>query len=127
MAVMAREQWTDERLDDLTKRVDRGFDESKVEIRDLRSDMNKGFERVDKDFERVDADIREVRAEIGGVRSDMKTGFDEVNARFDGLNARFDAMQRNFDSMQRVVLIGFVTLFASIAASVIGGILATQL
>ncbi len=71
MAVMAREAWTDERLDD------------------LQSEMHKGFERVD-------TDIRE-------LRSDMNT---------------------RFDSMQRTMIIGFVTLFASIAASVIGGVFA---
>ena len=70
MAVMAREAWTDERLDDLSARMEKGFDEVKGEIRELRS---------------------------------------ETNARF--------------DSMQRTMIIGFVTL----NASVIGGLLATQL
>lgn len=36
MAVMAREAWTDERLDDLNKRVDEGFGEVREEIRVLR-------------------------------------------------------------------------------------------
>jgi len=36
---MAREAWTDERLDDLAKRMDRGFDEVKGEIRDLRLEV----------------------------------------------------------------------------------------
>jgi hypothetical protein len=41
MAVMmAREVWTDERLDDLANRMDRGFDEVKGEVRDLRTEMN---------------------------------------------------------------------------------------
>jgi hypothetical protein len=95
MTVMAREAWTDERLDDLSVHVDRRFDQ-----------VDQRFDQVDQRFERVEADIRE-------LRSDMKTGFAEVNARF--------------DSMQRTMIIGFVTLFASIVASVIGGVLATQL
>jgi len=37
---MAREAWTDERLDDLAKRVDTGFTEVKGEIRDLRSEVS---------------------------------------------------------------------------------------
>lgn len=81
MAVMAREAWTDERLDDLNARVEKGFD-------------------------RVDTDIRE-------LRSEMKTGFAEVNGRI--------------DSMQRTMIIGFVTLIGSVVASVLGGILITQL
>jgi hypothetical protein len=70
MAVMAREAWTDGRLDDLANRMDKGFDEVKGEVRDLRSEMN-----------------------------------------------------ARFDSMQRTMIIGFVTL----NASVIGGLIATQL
>jgi hypothetical protein len=77
MAVMARETWTDERLDDLTKRMDKGFDEVKGEVGELRKEMN---------------------------------------SRFSSIDARFDAMQRT-------MIIGF----ASIAASVIGALLATSL
>ena len=88
MAVMVRETWTDERLDDLANRMDRGFDEVKGEIRDLRIEMK-------------------------GQRS-------EVNQRFDSMNQRFDAMDQRFDSMQRTMIIGFVTMSASIIAALIG-------
>jgi DNA anti-recombination protein RmuC len=102
MVVMAREAWTDERLDDLSTHVDRRFDQV-----DQRFDqVDQRFDQVDQRFERVEADIRE-------LRSDMKAGFAEVNARF--------------DSMQRTMIIGFVTLIGSVVASVLGGILITQL
>ena len=39
MAVMAREEWTDKRLDDLNKKVDDGFKEMRTEFRALRSEM----------------------------------------------------------------------------------------
>lgn len=39
MAVMAREVWTDERLDDLNKRVDEGFKENREEFRAVRSEI----------------------------------------------------------------------------------------
>jgi hypothetical protein len=74
MAVMVREAWTDERLGDLAKRMDRGFDEVKGEVKELRSEMNDRFATVDA----------------------------------------------RFDSMQRTMIIGFVTL----NASVIGGLFA---
>ena len=51
MAVMAREKSTDERLDDLTGRVDRGFAEVKGEVRDLRGEMNDRFNSVDSRFD----------------------------------------------------------------------------
>lgn len=43
MAVMARESWTDERLDD------------------FRDNVNERFDRVESRIDRVDADIREMR------------------------------------------------------------------
>lgn len=89
MAVMARERWTDERLD-------KSFDRLDADLREMRVEMRKGFERVDRKFERVDGKFDEMQSEM---------------------NARFD-------SLQRTMFIGFVTLFASIAASVIGGIFA---
>ena len=52
MAVMMqpREKWTDERLDDLSKKVDDGFADTKAEMR--------------TGFARIDADIREMRREM---------------------------------------------------------------
>jgi ribosome recycling factor len=66
MTVMPREAWTDERLDDLAKRMDKGFDEVKGEIRQLRTTM--------------DANASELRKE---TRTD-----------FDSIHARLDSMQR---------------------------------
>ncbi len=43
-----RDKWSDERMDDLNRRVENGFN-------------------------RVDADLREIRAEIGGLRSELHT------------------------------------------------------
>jgi hypothetical protein len=52
-----RKAWTDERLDDLTRRMDRGFD-------------------------RVDRDIRDLRTEL---RTEMDTRFGRLEARFDSM------------------------------------------
>lgn len=60
------EKWTDERLDDLNAKVDRGFAETKAEMRE--------------GFARVDGDIRELRT--------------EMNARFEKVDERFDALNR---------------------------------
>ncbi|MEX2106733.1 MAG: hypothetical protein WD810_07520 [Solirubrobacterales bacterium] len=66
-----REAWTDERLDDLSQRMDRGFD-------------------------RLDTDIREVRTEM---------------------NTRFDVMDARMDGMQRTIIVGFVSVLASVIAT----------
>ncbi|HET7590360.1 MAG TPA: hypothetical protein VFK14_09315 [Solirubrobacterales bacterium] len=68
MAVMAREAWTDARLDDLKENVNQRFDEV-----DRRFDeVDRRFDQVDKRFDRVEADIRELR--VG-----MKEGFDAMH------------------------------------------------
>ena len=54
---MQRLAWTDERLDDLSGRMDLGFDRVDRDIRDLRGEMNAGF-----------ADLR---GEINALRSLM--------------------------------------------------------
>ncbi|MFL5873289.1 MAG: hypothetical protein ACJ75T_07440 [Solirubrobacterales bacterium] len=59
MAVMMspREKWTDERLDDLNKRVDRGFFDVKAEIRgrfnQLETRMDDQFAQVNERFDRM--------------------------------------------------------------------------
>jgi hypothetical protein len=61
MAVMARESWTDERLDD------------------LKEQMNERFDQVDKEmnqrFDRVEADVREIRQTMNLGIGIMVTGF----------------------------------------------------
>jgi hypothetical protein len=78
MAPTPREKWTDERLDDLSTRVDVGFADTKAEMRvgfaDTKAEMRTAFARVD--------------GEIKGLR-------DEMNARLDRIDARFDALNRN--------------------------------
>lgn len=54
---MERVAWTDERLDDLSRRMDVGFDRVDKDIRDLRGEMHTGF--------------AEMRGEIDGLRSLM--------------------------------------------------------
>jgi hypothetical protein len=55
VAVMTpREKWTDERLDDLNKKVDDGFADTKAEMRegfaDVRAEMREGFARLHADI-----------------------------------------------------------------------------
>jgi hypothetical protein len=39
-----REKWTDERLDDMSNRMDKGFDRLDKDMREVRSEMNSRFE-----------------------------------------------------------------------------------
>jgi ribosome recycling factor len=71
VVMMPREKWTDERLDDLNKKVDKGFEEMKAEFKDVRREMNEGFARVDGEFK--------------DVRREMNERFDKVDASLQGL------------------------------------------
>jgi len=62
-----REKWTDERLDDLDRKVDRGF-------ADLKAEMKAGFDRMDARFDRMDA------------------RFEKMDARFEKMEDRFHAL-----------------------------------
>jgi chaperonin cofactor prefoldin len=91
MAIMARETWTDERLDD------------------LKENLNQRFDRVDKRFEQVDQRFDRVEAE-------MKAGFAEVNGRVD---QRFDFLEVRIDALSRTIIICFSGMTASIVAALL--------
>lgn len=61
---MARESWTDGRLDEFKESVNRRFDE-----------VDKRFDQVDKRFDQVDKQFAEVKGEIKELRQTMTHGF----------------------------------------------------
>jgi chlorite dismutase len=93
MTSMARETWTDERLDDLKDGMHREF-----------AQVYRRFEEVDRKFEQVHTEIRELRAHTDA-------GFAASNARIDGLSARFD-------TLNRTIILGM----ASIVVTLLGAI-----
>jgi hypothetical protein len=60
---MAREAWTDERLDDLTHRVDDGFGRIERESRAVRLEMRTEFQAVRAD---LGTESQAIRADLGG-------------------------------------------------------------
>ena len=54
------DSWNDERLDELSRRMDAGFKEVKEELREGFARIDKRFEQVDKRFEQVDKRFEQV-------------------------------------------------------------------
>jgi 6-phosphogluconate dehydrogenase (decarboxylating) len=82
--MMPREKWTDERLDDLNKKVDDGFARLDGGIKELRREMNARFD---------------------SANDSVNTRFDSAN---DSVNARFDALNRNLMSGFFVLLAAII-------------------
>jgi hypothetical protein len=86
MAVMERERWTDERIDERFNGVD-------ADNRELRTEMREGFERIEKRFDQFERRFERVDDRFDSVQREM--------------TARFDAVQRN-------MMTWFVALFSTI-------------
>jgi hypothetical protein len=68
MAVMPRETWTDERLDDLKGQMKERFDHVDAE-------MDQRFKQVDQSFDRVEDQMKEMRGDIKTTQRLMTQGF----------------------------------------------------
>jgi len=92
-----RESWTDERLDELGSRTDKGFGEVNVEFRAVRTEIAE-----------VRAELGQVRAELGQVRE----GLGEVRAEINGINR---TMQIGFGIIGGVMtaMLGLLGLIAT--------------
>jgi hypothetical protein len=55
MAVMARETWTDERLDDLKEHMDNGFREVKGEIAEVKAELRYTGNELKQEIGKLDA------------------------------------------------------------------------
>ena len=109
------ESWNDERLDELARRMDKGFEgmATKVELAALKTEMNLRFDRVD---ERSD--------EFSGRFGEVGKRFDEVNGRFGEVGKRFDKIDGQFmhindrlDRLDHAVLVGAFGVVAAVLAN----------
>jgi hypothetical protein len=63
----ARPTWTDERLDDLARRVDSGFERVDGELRELRTEVSSGFDAVEARLGgRIDS-LQRTLIQVGGA------------------------------------------------------------
>lgn len=87
-----REKWTDERLDDLNKKVDDGFRDMREEFRAVRDEFGV------------------VRGEIGGLRS-------EIGVVDRSIRGELAAMHRHFTYLFAMMIVGFASTIATVLAT----------
>jgi hypothetical protein len=116
MAVMAREEWTDQRLDDLNERIvgierrmETGFAEMRTEFKSLRGEMRSEFKSV----------RAELKAEFKSVREEMGAGFKEAAA--ESVSIRRD-MANQFAAQNRMILQLAGGMFATMVVGFLGTI-----
>lgn len=127
--MMAREDWTDERLDYFEKGVGDRFDGIRVEVAHLGRRMDERFDRVDERFKQIDAefDRMDKRFEQVDKRFDhVDKRFDQVGKRFEQVDQRFDRVETDVQELKRAIerqnafmLGGFVGLAGLIVSNAI--------
>jgi len=127
---LTREAWTDERLDDLANRMDRGFDRVDAAIRDLRGEMKEEFAAVRGEMKEEFAAVRtEMRGEFAALRTEMKDEFTAVRGEIRGevgslrkesvalwgeVNARLDGIQQTMIRSNGALLVAMVALVLAV-------------
>jgi len=71
---MARESWTDGRLDEFKENVNQRFDEVDKRFDKVEADMKAGFDRVDKDIRELRGEISKIHITIGAMQRTMLQG-----------------------------------------------------
>ena len=85
---MERTAWTDERLDDLARRVDAGFD-------------------------RMDGDIRQLRGKVRGVGDELRGEMRDLRA---DLRGQIDAVRITMTRVGGGMMVGLVGVIAAVLA-----------
>lgn len=103
MAVMARDTWSDERLDELNVRTDEGFKETRAEFRAVRSEIRQESQ----------AFRAEMKSEFQAVRGEMKTEFQALRGEMAAQAAMLNqTIYRLFGGMLIAWIVGIVAILA---------------
>ncbi|HET9395069.1 MAG TPA: hypothetical protein VFO36_03355 [Nitrospiraceae bacterium] len=104
---MARESWTDERLDEFGKRIDERFDR----VDERFNEVDAKFEQVDKRFEQVDKRFEQVDKRLDRLADSQEAGF-----------ARIDSQ---LDSIRQAIIFGAIAFSSTVTGGLIA--VATQI
>ena len=85
------ENWNDERLDELSRRIDKGFEETATKV------------------------------ELTAVKDEVNLRFSDVDRRLDEVTAGVRYLGERFDRLQNTLMIGLIGLIAAIAGNAVFG------
>jgi hypothetical protein len=115
--VMERSTWTDERLDDLARRMDAGFDRVDKDLREVRAEMRSQFGSVRAELRSQVGSVRdELGSEVGSVHNEVGFARDEVGTVRGELAALRITMIRVGGAMIAAILTGYIGAIAAILA-----------
>lgn len=80
------ENWNDDRLDELSRRMDDGF-------KDMKGEMRQGFDRLERA---------------------MSEGFAETNGRIDNVNGRIDNVNGRIDRLMLTLLVSALGIIGAL-------------
>jgi hypothetical protein len=85
------ESWNDERMDELSRRVEKGFEETATKV------------------------------ELAGLKNEVSLRFREVDRRFDEVTFGIRSLGERFDRLQNTLMIGLVGVITAIVANGVWG------
>ena len=127
MVSMAREAWTDERLDDLKGSVDAGFSEMRDEFRAMREEIRAGREEMREELkagrdemrEELNTGRTEARVELKAERETTREKFDLVHQDMREVRTEIGALNRTIHQfMFAIVGTVFLGFMGTISALV---------
>jgi len=121
--------WSDDRLDELSRRTERGFGEVKGEVKELSRRTDKGFDEVKGEIKdlsrRTDKSFDEVKGEIKDLSRRTDKGFEEVKGEIKDLSRRTDegfkeVRQELKHSNRTMIGVGGTVVAAIIGSGILG-------
>lgn len=103
--MMARDSWTDERLDDLKGTVDGGFAEMRTEFQNSRAEFKAEMREMRAEFQK---DMREMRSEFQEDMRELRTGMNETQR----------LILKTAAAIWVTSLVGFLGVIATIATQI---------
>lgn len=113
---MARESWSDQRLDDMNHRIDSGFSEVSREFQAVRLEMRAEFAAVRSE---MTTEFAAVRAEINSMRGEMRDEMRGIREETAGIRAEMGAGRRAMLQLAGCMLAAYVVGFLGVIATIL--------